>query len=339
MAAAAPGCACGRPAPRRRSPGRRSATRTPSWATRTGTTTPSQSDVMLDQSGYVELLGRVGGQELMNPGALNAYHLRVSDSGAWSILRTNTVRADHHAAQRHHRRAGHRPLAHRRARLLRQHHHRHRRRHRGRHRHRLHLRRRVWRASAPARARPRSSTTSASPPARRWRRHVTWRCATSTPTGAWTSRTSPRPTARSWHCGTATAAPTSSGRSPPPSSSRCTATSAWTSGTAPGRGHQGDHLGLHRRHRPAVEHQRRQHRHQRAVRPVPRRERRRNGQRHRGASSGPATAGTTRSGREADPPPPGAPISGAICLGGQHVRKGGEKCYEHAIEMLIHRSS
>ncbi|GAA2885400.1 galactosylceramidase [Actinoplanes cyaneus] len=49
-----------------------------------------QSDVMLERSGYVELLGRVGGQELMNPGALNAYHLRVSDSGAWSILRTNT---------------------------------------------------------------------------------------------------------------------------------------------------------------------------------------------------------------------------------------------------------
>lgn len=49
-----------------------------------------QADVMLERSGHVELLGRVGGQELMNPGALNAYHLRVSDSGAWSILRTNT---------------------------------------------------------------------------------------------------------------------------------------------------------------------------------------------------------------------------------------------------------
>ncbi|AEV87060.1 galactosylceramidase [Actinoplanes sp. SE50] len=49
-----------------------------------------QSDVMLERSGHVELLGRVGGQDLMNPGALNAYHLRVSDSGAWSILRTNT---------------------------------------------------------------------------------------------------------------------------------------------------------------------------------------------------------------------------------------------------------
>lgn len=49
-----------------------------------------QADVMLERSGHVELLGRVGGQELMNPGALNAYHLRVSDSGAWSVLRTNT---------------------------------------------------------------------------------------------------------------------------------------------------------------------------------------------------------------------------------------------------------
>jgi hypothetical protein len=48
-----------------------------------------KADVMLEKSGYVELLGRVGGQELMNPGALDAYHLRVSDSGAWSIRRTN----------------------------------------------------------------------------------------------------------------------------------------------------------------------------------------------------------------------------------------------------------
>ena len=45
---------------------------------------------MLERPGYTELLGRVGGQELMNPGALNAYHLRVSDTGAWSILRTGT---------------------------------------------------------------------------------------------------------------------------------------------------------------------------------------------------------------------------------------------------------
>jgi hypothetical protein len=49
-----------------------------------------QADVLLERPGYAALLGRVGGQELMNPGALNAYHLRVSDSGAWSVLRTNT---------------------------------------------------------------------------------------------------------------------------------------------------------------------------------------------------------------------------------------------------------
>jgi hypothetical protein len=48
-----------------------------------------KTDVLLEKSGYVELLGRVGGQELMNPGALDAYRLRVSDSGAWSIRRTN----------------------------------------------------------------------------------------------------------------------------------------------------------------------------------------------------------------------------------------------------------
>ncbi len=49
-----------------------------------------QTDTLLENSGYVEVLGRVGAQDLNNPTALNAYHLRVSDSGAWSIFRTNT---------------------------------------------------------------------------------------------------------------------------------------------------------------------------------------------------------------------------------------------------------
>jgi hypothetical protein len=49
-----------------------------------------QSDVLLEKSGYVELMGRIGGQALMNPAAVNAYHFRVSDSGNWSILRTNS---------------------------------------------------------------------------------------------------------------------------------------------------------------------------------------------------------------------------------------------------------
>jgi hypothetical protein len=48
------------------------------------------TDVLLENSGYVEALGRLGGQELNHPGWLNGYHLRVSDGGAWSIFRTNT---------------------------------------------------------------------------------------------------------------------------------------------------------------------------------------------------------------------------------------------------------
>ncbi|MFI9365843.1 ricin-type beta-trefoil lectin domain protein [Kitasatospora sp. NPDC053057] len=44
--------------------------------------------VLLRQQGSVELLGRVGQQGRNNNG-LNAYHLRVSDTGAWSILRSD----------------------------------------------------------------------------------------------------------------------------------------------------------------------------------------------------------------------------------------------------------
>ena len=46
------------------------------------------SDVMLEQPGSIELLGRVGQQETENAG-LDAYHLRVSDTGAWSILKSD----------------------------------------------------------------------------------------------------------------------------------------------------------------------------------------------------------------------------------------------------------
>ncbi|MEY9907269.1 hypothetical protein ABIA35_003498 [Catenulispora sp. MAP12-49] len=45
------------------------------------------SDVMLEQSGSVELLGRVGEQKVENH-ALDAYHLYVSDTGAWSIKKS-----------------------------------------------------------------------------------------------------------------------------------------------------------------------------------------------------------------------------------------------------------
>ncbi|MEZ0088970.1 RICIN domain-containing protein [Streptacidiphilus sp. EB129] len=47
------------------------------------------SDVLLQQPGSVELLGRVGTQGRNNNG-LNAYHLRVSDTGAWSLLKSDT---------------------------------------------------------------------------------------------------------------------------------------------------------------------------------------------------------------------------------------------------------
>ncbi|MFG1807869.1 ricin-type beta-trefoil lectin domain protein [Streptomyces sp. NPDC049040] len=48
------------------------------------------SDVLLEQSGYADLLGRANSQDYTTTGGLNAYHLRVSDTGAWSILSSST---------------------------------------------------------------------------------------------------------------------------------------------------------------------------------------------------------------------------------------------------------
>jgi hypothetical protein len=48
------------------------------------------SDVMLEKSGYVQLLGRASAYPHESPANLNAYYLRVSDSGAWSIRANNT---------------------------------------------------------------------------------------------------------------------------------------------------------------------------------------------------------------------------------------------------------
>ncbi|MEV0452704.1 ricin-type beta-trefoil lectin domain protein [Streptomyces sp. NPDC050600] len=47
------------------------------------------ADTMFEQAGTVELLGRVNQQGRNNNG-LNAYHLRVSDTGAWSIDKSDT---------------------------------------------------------------------------------------------------------------------------------------------------------------------------------------------------------------------------------------------------------
>jgi hypothetical protein len=48
------------------------------------------SDVLLEKSGYAELIGRAGAQDYTGAAGLNAYHLRVSDTGAWSIRTTHT---------------------------------------------------------------------------------------------------------------------------------------------------------------------------------------------------------------------------------------------------------
>jgi hypothetical protein len=48
------------------------------------------SDVLLEQSGTVDLIGRATAQgNAGGPAGLNAYRLRVSSGGAWSILRQN----------------------------------------------------------------------------------------------------------------------------------------------------------------------------------------------------------------------------------------------------------
>jgi hypothetical protein len=48
------------------------------------------SDVLLEKSGYAELMGRANTQSYGGAGGLNAYHLRVGDNGAWAILSSNT---------------------------------------------------------------------------------------------------------------------------------------------------------------------------------------------------------------------------------------------------------
>jgi hypothetical protein len=51
------------------------------------------SDAMLEKSGYAGLIGRAGTQSYSGAAGLNAYFLRVTDTGAWSILRSNTDNA------------------------------------------------------------------------------------------------------------------------------------------------------------------------------------------------------------------------------------------------------
>ncbi|GAA3210558.1 ricin-type beta-trefoil lectin domain protein [Nonomuraea helvata] len=48
------------------------------------------ADALLEKSGYAQLEGRVGSTNLDPIGNYNGYFLRVTDGGAWSILRNNT---------------------------------------------------------------------------------------------------------------------------------------------------------------------------------------------------------------------------------------------------------
>ncbi|MHC3474464.1 RICIN domain-containing protein [Streptomyces sp. 7R007] len=48
------------------------------------------SGVLLESAGYTELIGRATWQHSFGPEGLDAYYLRVSDTGAWSIQRNNT---------------------------------------------------------------------------------------------------------------------------------------------------------------------------------------------------------------------------------------------------------
>ncbi len=47
-------------------------------------------DVLLEQAGYVEILGRVGTQQGFSPAHINGYYLRVTNGGAWSMLKNSS---------------------------------------------------------------------------------------------------------------------------------------------------------------------------------------------------------------------------------------------------------
>ena len=48
------------------------------------------SDVMLERSGYAQLIGRASTYPFQSPANLNAYYLRVTATGSWSILSNNS---------------------------------------------------------------------------------------------------------------------------------------------------------------------------------------------------------------------------------------------------------
>ena len=51
-------------------------------------------EVLLEQAGYVEIIGRAGTQHAFGPAGLDAYYLRVSNTGAWSLRRSLALASD-----------------------------------------------------------------------------------------------------------------------------------------------------------------------------------------------------------------------------------------------------
>jgi hypothetical protein len=49
------------------------------------------SDVMIEKSGYVQLIGRASAYPHEYPANLNAYYFRIADTGSWSILANSTT--------------------------------------------------------------------------------------------------------------------------------------------------------------------------------------------------------------------------------------------------------
>jgi Glycosyl hydrolase family 59/Secretion system C-terminal sorting domain/Glycosyl hydrolase family 59 central domain len=51
-------------------------------------------DVLMEQTGYVDLIGRLGAQSESSPGASQGYHLRITNSASWSLFREDISGSD-----------------------------------------------------------------------------------------------------------------------------------------------------------------------------------------------------------------------------------------------------
>ncbi len=51
-------------------------------------------DVLLEQTGYVDLIGRLGAQSQSSPGASQGYHLRITSSASWNLFKEDIGGSD-----------------------------------------------------------------------------------------------------------------------------------------------------------------------------------------------------------------------------------------------------